>query len=457
MAPVVAEEIERLGEIRHITELVPSPLNPRQFVDQAKLEELAASIRSKGIIEPLIVRSRAGLWQLEIVAGERRYRAAKLAKLDRLPVIVRTLSDLEVLELMAIENSQRDDLHPLEEANGYAALMKADGAYTPKAIAAKIGKSERYVHQRLQLARLEPDVKKSFLANHITAGHADLMSRLTPPDQKPALKACFDNLFGEDQERGCISVRALNTWIERNIRLNLTTEDPQTELFPEVAKALEKPEDAATILQVAGHYLSDQDAQALKVLGSNSYKSIGGKKDRCPYARRAFVVIGSGRGRLIEVCTAHADCKKHWKWEIESATRQRKEREQQTKNASAISKPLKPSRQAAAARQKYLAAEDLEKARHAAIGAGLKQLKAKRVTPGPPLLKLLAGHFEFHGVKTWTDVAVLALGQCSAYNDREWKQTVALAKPFAIRLDALVITPKAAAQTSATKKAKRKA
>jgi ParB family chromosome partitioning protein len=93
-----------------------------------------------------------------------------MAKHDLVPVIIRHLSDVEVLELMAIENSQRDDLHPLEEADGFKALMKADPSYTPKAIAAKIGKSERYVHQRLQLARLEPTVKTAFLNDTIQAG-----------------------------------------------------------------------------------------------------------------------------------------------------------------------------------------------------------------------------------------------------------------------------------------------
>jgi ParB family chromosome partitioning protein len=196
------------------------------------------------------VRSRAGLGQLEIVAGERRYRAAKLAGHDVVPVIIRTLSDVEVLELMAIENSQRDDLHPLEEAAGYEALMKADRAYTPEAIAAKIGKSKRYVQQRLQLSRLDPSVKKAFFDDRITAGHADLLSRLTPEDQKAGLKACFDHLFGEDADRGCISVRKLDTWIENNIRIELSTDDPQTAFLPELASSLATL-DTAKILQVA--------------------------------------------------------------------------------------------------------------------------------------------------------------------------------------------------------------
>ena len=184
-----------LGELRPILDVVPSPLNPRKTFDKERLQELAESIKSKGIIEPLVVRQRPGLAhglaQLEIVAGERRYRASKLAGLTELPVIIKTLSDVDVLELMAIENSQRDDLHPLEEADGYVALQKADKSYTSAKIASKIGKSERYVQNRLHyVGRLIPDVKKAFLADDISAGHADLIVRLVPEDQKRALDAC---------------------------------------------------------------------------------------------------------------------------------------------------------------------------------------------------------------------------------------------------------------------------
>ena len=308
-----AAERAGLGELRDIHEVVPSPLNPRKTINHEKLQELATSIEQKGIIEPLIVRQRAGLGQLEIVAGARRYLAAKIAKLTQLPVIIRTLSDVEVLELMAIENGQRDDLHPLEEADGYAALMKADPAYTPKAIAAKIGKSERYVHQRLQLARLEPEIKKAFLANHLTAGHADLMSRLTADDQRAALKQCFHNLFGEDKERGSISVRSLNQWIEENVRLALTKGDLQTELFPDVAKLVETPEAVTKILQLAGSYLPDAafKGEFAGVLRYNAWREIEGKAGRCPHTQRAVVIIGRCRGHIVDVCTAKTTCKKH--------------------------------------------------------------------------------------------------------------------------------------------------
>jgi ParB/RepB/Spo0J family partition protein len=130
-----------LGELRPLLELVPSPLNPRKHFDKQKLEELAASIKSKGIIEPLIVRERPASASSRLSpasAGTARRRSPSTISC---PSSSGTLSDVEVLELMAIENSQRDDLHPLEEADGFKALMKADPSYTPKAIAAKIGKS----------------------------------------------------------------------------------------------------------------------------------------------------------------------------------------------------------------------------------------------------------------------------------------------------------------------------
>lgn len=444
-----------LGELVDLHDLVPSPLNPRKSFDEVKLKELAASISSKGIIEPLVVRSRAGLGQLEIVAGERRYRAAKLAGLTELPVIIRTLSDLEVLELIAVENSQRDDLHPLEEADGFAALMKADHAYTPKAIAAKIGKSERYVQQRLSLARLVPDVQKAFLANTITAGHADLMARLSPDDQKAALKQCFHNLFGEDQERGCISVRALNRWIDENIRLRLTPDDPHLELFPELAKTVADPKAVATLVQVLAGYVADPVLKKFPdALPYDAYRQLEGKADRCPHLQRAVVVLGRGRGSFLDICAAKTTCQKHWKYEIDRA----KERKQDRPSTTARSTPsLKQKAAAKREEEKRLAAKGIVQRRGIALEQATTQLKRAKVQPGPALLKLLTAHFEFSQAKSWTDLAVTVLesGDLGIHGDRDWKQTIALLKPFGIKLDAIEKQLQAVAQTSAPKPGKK--
>jgi ParB family chromosome partitioning protein len=141
----------------------PSPTNPRKHFDQAKLEELAFSIRDKGLLSPLTVRMPARApgteQQYEIIAGERRWRAAQLAGLEVVPVIIRELSDRQVLEVQMIENLQRDDLSPLEEAQGYELMLKLEEegrpVYTQESLARAIGKSERYVYKRRQLARLK--------------------------------------------------------------------------------------------------------------------------------------------------------------------------------------------------------------------------------------------------------------------------------------------------------------
>lgn len=434
-----------LGEFRALVDVVPSPLNPRRNFDKTRLDELAESVKSKGVLQALIVRDRAGLAQLEIVDGERRYRAAKLAGLKEIPVVIRHLTDVEVLELMAIANSQRDDLHPLEEADNFKALMKADRAYTPKAIGAKIGKSERYVQQRLQLTRLEADVQKRFLANEITAGHADLLSRLTPEDQLAGLKICFHHLFGDDQERGCISVRTLNTWIDGNIRLQLTKEDPQTEFFPELEKVVDE---GATILQVAGSYLPEAVTKKLGAIAMSDYKRVDGKKDRCPVTKRAVIVIGTGRGTFVEICTAKTACKKHWRFAIEEAERQKKERERASKGQ----KTSKPSKASVAARQRHVAAEVLRDRRRTAIARAVTQIeKGKSIKPGPPVLALLqrAGFGrDWNGV-----VAALLRQHLGASDDQGWKQAVNTCSAFGVKLDAIEreLLGKAKAQASAPK------
>jgi ParB/RepB/Spo0J family partition protein len=421
-----------LGEIIDLSEAIPSKLNPRTLYDDVKLAELAASIKAQGILEPLIVRPARVGTKFEIVAGERRYRAAKLAGVTELPVIVRTLTDVQVLELMAIENLQRDDLHPLDEARGYQALQHADPAtYTAKAIGAKIGKSERYVQQRLSLVKLAPAVSKAFFDHAISAGHADLLVRLKPADQVLALKAATENLYGEDADRGCKSVRALGHWIDNSVRLPLSTADPQTAELPDLAKAIATPEAAATILQVASGFIppAARTGDAKGVLSTEAYKQIVGKKDRCTHAQRAVIVLGQGRGTVLDVCTAKTECKTHWFYEIEAATRQ----------AKAAAKPS-PVRTAAAtkAADAAKARRALEGLREGAIGSTIKA-GAKRIAnkPTPALLRLLgwnAGSETRYA--TWRDLVVAELGKASwaLSSDREWARAVALFKAFGLTL-----------------------
>src|SRR6185312_10313167 len=149
--------------------LHPNPDQPRKVFAEAELDELAASIREKGVIQPLLVRPSGG--EYEIVAGERRWRAAQRAGARELPVVIRSLADGEVLEIGIIENVQRVDLNPIEEALAYRQLMDRFGR-TQDAVAEVVGKSRPHVANALRLLNLPEAVQGYVLQGQMTAGHA---------------------------------------------------------------------------------------------------------------------------------------------------------------------------------------------------------------------------------------------------------------------------------------------
>jgi ParB family transcriptional regulator, chromosome partitioning protein len=152
--------------------LRPSPLQPRRRFDEAELEALAQSIRERGVLQPLLVRPAGGIVAgYEIVAGERRWRAAQRAGQHEVPVVVRELSDQETLELALIENLQRADLSPLEEAYAYRRLT-SEFAHTQEALAEAIGKSRSHVANTLRLLTLPPAVHELVEDGRLSAGHA---------------------------------------------------------------------------------------------------------------------------------------------------------------------------------------------------------------------------------------------------------------------------------------------
>src|SRR5687767_7976449 len=145
--------------------------NPRRDFDADQLEELTSSIREKGVMQPLLVRPTRDPNRFEIIAGERRWRAAQKAGLHEIPVIVREVDDKEALELAIIENVQRVDLNPLEEAQGYGQLID-QFSYTQQDLAQVIGKSRSHVANTLRLLRLPEDVRAMLARGELTAGHA---------------------------------------------------------------------------------------------------------------------------------------------------------------------------------------------------------------------------------------------------------------------------------------------
>jgi len=161
--------------------VVPCPFQPRKDFSEESLRELADSIREQGIVQPLIVREQNG--HLELIAGERRWRAAQLAHLGEVPVIVRQANDLEVLELALIENLQRENLNPIEEAQGYARLME-QFRLTQEDIATKVGKSRASVANALRLLKLIPELQAYLREGRLSVGHAKVILGLADDKQQ---------------------------------------------------------------------------------------------------------------------------------------------------------------------------------------------------------------------------------------------------------------------------------
>jgi ParB family chromosome partitioning protein len=160
--------------------LIANRANPRHEFNADELDELTNSIREKGVMQPLLVRPTRDPNQFEIIAGERRWRASQRAGLNEVPVLVRDVSDKEALELAIIENVQRVDLNPLEEAMGYAQLIEQFD-YTQNDLAQVIGKSRSHVANTLRLMKLPEDVRGMVSRGELTAGHARTLITVDDP------------------------------------------------------------------------------------------------------------------------------------------------------------------------------------------------------------------------------------------------------------------------------------
>ena len=154
-----------------IEQISPNPNQPRRDFDAGRLEELADSVRAKGIIQPIVVRPMPGRDTYQIVAGERRWRAAQMAQLHTVPVVVRSFSDDEVLEIAIIENIQRADLNAVEEALGFRQLMDTFG-HTQEKLAEALSKSRSHIANTMRLLSLPDDVQAMIRNGKLTAGHA---------------------------------------------------------------------------------------------------------------------------------------------------------------------------------------------------------------------------------------------------------------------------------------------
>jgi ParB family chromosome partitioning protein len=184
--------------------IVPNPRQPRQALDPQGLEELANSIREQGLVQPLVVTEVDEGYQL--LVGERRWRAAKLAGLEVVPVVVREVTPQQMLELALVENIQREDLNPLETASAYQQLVE-EFRLTQQQVADKVGKNRATVANTLRLLKLPSEVKESLLEGKITEGHARALLRLdSAKAQLEALRAIL---------RGGLNVRQTEEMVRR--------------------------------------------------------------------------------------------------------------------------------------------------------------------------------------------------------------------------------------------------
>lgn len=165
-----------------IAALHPGPFQPRRAMDEDALEELAASLKSRGVLQPLLVRAHPGRGgQFQIIAGERRWRAAQRAGLHEVPVLVRDLSDTDAMAAGLVENLQRQDLDPIEEAEGYQRLLDEFGMIQED-LAAAVAKSRPHISNMLRLLKLPPGVQKALRAGDLTAGHARALMQHPNPE-----------------------------------------------------------------------------------------------------------------------------------------------------------------------------------------------------------------------------------------------------------------------------------
>ncbi len=326
-----------------------STTNPRQTFEESKLHELAESIRQHGLIQPITVRPNAS--GFEIVAGARRFRAAQLAEVFSLPARIVELNDAQAMEWQLVENSQRVDVHPYEEAQGFQRLLDLPG-YDVTALVEKSGKSASHIYARLSLLQLIPEVAKAFTEERITASHANLLARLPQEHQSTAYAECWRKDW-QDKEPHLLPAKHLSAWIQANLYLNLaeapfdredTTLNPtagacvtcprrsgfNTSLFHDVQgdQCLDAPcYQAKTTAHIDRELAARPQLVQLETVWRNPKEQRPGALQKhqyrelampdnpdaappCPHTKAAIIVFGRNVGKTVAVCT-DTDCPVH--------------------------------------------------------------------------------------------------------------------------------------------------
>ena len=286
-----------------------SPTNPRRSFSETSLDELTASVRRHGVLQPILVRPNGEGFVL--IAGARRLRAAKLAGCETVPARVLELDDAAADEATIIENLHRENIHPLDEGVSYQRLVSA--GRTIEDIAAALGKSKGYVYQRISLTRLVPKVQDLLARDVLPLIYALKIAVVPAEQQEEALAQCFRPLFRDEEARRdqLEPLAQLTAWVEKTVRLNPRSEDTQV-LLPALAEQVvsaEQERDASVLALSTLHFHTDK-ADPKPIL-AKSWKPAEGKH-RCEHARPGVIVLGDGQGTFLQVCIAKKECAKHW-------------------------------------------------------------------------------------------------------------------------------------------------
>ena len=261
--PESGERVEQIS----LANIVPSPLQPRREFAREALEELVDSIRQRGIIQPLIVRPVNS--RFELIAGERRWRAAKEVGLTEAPAIVRQATDLEVLELSLIENLQRADLNPIEEAQAYARLAEEFGM-RQEDIAQKVGKSRASVANAMRLLDLDPQVQTWVVQDLLSVGHAKVLLGLKGHEEQ--------RLLAEKILRQSSTVRTTERMVARQLgKLGGTRRRKHAEIVsPTAVKDLENRLQQHLATHVTIHHGEKRGRIEIEFYGSDDLQRVVG-------------------------------------------------------------------------------------------------------------------------------------------------------------------------------------
>lgn len=477
--------------------VIESADNPRKHFDAAFVSQLAASMQEVGQITPLLVRphpTKAGHY--ELVAGATRLRAAREAKLATLRAVVEPMDDAKFLKAMTFENLKRRDLRPLEEARGYALLMKRLDGYTPQKIAHESGVSVDYVRDRLRLLQLVPAALELLdqEPSPLPLSHALELAKLTPAQQDEVLETDeYENVLWREEEgayhpgteagrldldedddeddaqtrqrpRAVVTLNEFRGAIAEKFPIDPAAEET-AELFPELASAFQATVETASPFVLITDAWSPPDVAKGQpsILDKRKWRRADGstRAPTCKYSVLGVGVHGGVRGHSFAVCTAKTECAKHWKEEIEWEKRQAAAN---LRHGGASSKPEKeqPYQREARLRREAIAAM------RPALPKIMEALKAKVATangkPSGPLAAILLHQratMKPEAKKAFPDdllrqmaYSELVTIQLSEYSIDRFR---AAAKALGVDLKALVKAHGAPKKKSAAKKPAKKA